>query len=63
MSHSVYERVIINGMLLAMDDEALVSELGRAERKAETTWGGEHIVNTAHIINIINHLQRRGVAL
>ena len=63
MSHSVYERVIINSMLLDMDDTQLIAELGRAERKAETVWGGEHIVNTAHVLNVINHLIRRGVTV
>ena len=61
MSHSVYERVIINSMLVAMDNDQLTAELGRAERKADGTYGGEYIVNMAHVLNIINHLRRRGI--
>lgn len=63
MSHSVYERVIINGMLVAMDNEQLLAELKRATFKADTTYGGEYVVNMAHVSNIRNHLIRRGVQL
>ena len=63
MSHSVYERVIINSMLVAMDNDQLVAELQRATFKAETTFGGEYIVNMSHVSNVRNHLIRRGVAV
>ena len=63
MSHSVYERVIINSMLLDMTKDQLLFKYGRAMKKADTTQGGEHIVNQSHVSNVRNHLIRRGVAL
>lgn len=59
--HSVYERVIINSMLLDMTDDQLLFELTRASAAAVSSCGAKHIVNMSHVTNVRNHLIRRGV--